>query len=213
MAFNLTAGTGLQSRSRTVSAGSQRRRMVCAILAAALLNAAPVSAQIAADVSGATVNVYNAAGDIHLRAAGDGPSRVRVELEASGPWLERRRVEIRSRIGAAMAVLAATDFDRGVAGPAVTLPITADWRFGDGLRQAEILRFSNRGSSVSAELFVSVPSGRCVVAHVFYGNLIVEGVSDNVAAQGSIELRSVYSEGGRLRILTSEDERRSVCPD
>lgn len=183
------------------------------LLSFALVVAVPsISAQQQATVPGGTVDAFNVAGDVRLRASDEAFGRVRVELHPSGGLLERRRVRLLARFGAAAVAFPAREFGRGAATPPAALPITADWRFGEGLRITDTLRFSARGPSVGAELRVIVPLGHCVTAHIFFGAIHVDGVAVAPSTAGRIERRTVLNRGGKLEIL-GVDERRQHCPD
>lgn len=183
------------------------------LLSFALVVAVPsISAQQQATVPGGTVDVFNVAGDVRLRASDEAFGRVRVELHPSGGLLERRRVRLLARFGAAAVVFPTREFGRGAATPPAAIPITADWRFGEGLRITDTLRFSASGPSVGAELRVSIPLGHCVTAHIFFGRILVDGGADAPSAAGRIERRTILNREGRLEVLRAE-ERRQHCPE
>lgn len=203
---------------RTPVGGAARSRFaplsltVAALLGLALiLGSGPLSAQIQATVPGGSVDVYNPVGDVHVRPSQEVSTRVRIELYPSGGLLERRRLRLLARFGVAAAVFPTTEFHRGADTLPAVLPITADWRFGEGLQFADTLRFSGVGSTVSAELRVALPLNQCVTAHLFFGSLMVDGVRGTFSTTGRIESRTILNRGGRLEVLEPED-RKHLCP-
>lgn len=177
-----------------------RRRSAAYVAAAALMVAAPLTAQETHRIPGGDVAIYNLAGRARV-VAGTG-SDVVVRVLRGGQDAARLQVEV-GEVDGRQALRVIYPSDRIVypgmgRGSRTQQSVDADGTFGDGRdgwrRDRVTIAGSGSGMEAWADLEVQVPPGRDFAMYVAVGAVDVEGVRGDVlvdTGSGSVSARGV----------------------
>lgn len=206
------ASVRLCSKTGTMPLHNARSRFVNLPLPILLASFATIivstsaESQQGANFAAEHVTVFNAVGNVLIEPAPGAFSRIEVESQVSGNFLDRRRTRVQARWDAVSMVLPRTTLrDEALEGVAY-LPISADWRFGEGVTARDTLTLSpdEAAPSVRADLKVRLPSGKRVTVRWFSGAVLLAGEEASLVARGTLRSVIVENVNGRLRRVESE---------
>lgn len=186
----------------------QVERAFCALLILSLLVVPlPANAQ-SASLSGQHATVFNAIGDVEVSPNQDEFGRIEVSIRADGRLFDRLRVNLRSRRSVVTVLLPSKRIREGGLAREVRLPITPDWRFGDGVVGSDTVTFTTdlRATSLRVSVEVRVPQGMSVTINSFIGEVAVAGQDESYRALGVPTSLTIENVNGELQMVGKEGE-------